>query len=277
MSNEQLIYGTRAVMEAVNAGKDIEKIFIQKGINNSLVNELRQLLTKNNIPFQVVPDFKLNKLTKGNHQGVVCILSSIVYHKTEDIIPLIFERGEVPLFLMIDRVTDVRNIGAMARTAACAGVHAIIIPDQGSAQHNELQWIIDPLDGTTNFIHGLPCYCVSIGSAQLNADAIKTSAGALHNIPVCREKNLKLTIEYLKGSGIKIVAATEKASQPYFTSDMKMPCCIIMGSEDSGISPEYLKRADEKVLIPMNNVVQSLNVSVAAGIILFEAFRQRNN
>jgi len=245
MSNEQLIYGTRAVMEAVNAGKDIEKIFIQKGINNSLVNELRQLLTKNNIPFQVVPDFKLNKLTKGNHQGVVCILSSIVYHKTEDIIPLIFERGEVPLFLMIDRVTDVRNIGAMARTAACAGGHAIIIPDQGSA--------------------------------QLNADAIKTSAGALHNIPVCREKNLKLTIEYLKGSGIKIVAATEKASQPYFTSDMKMPCCIIMGSEDSGISPEYLKRADEKVLIPMNNVVQSLNVSVAAGIILFEAFRQRNN
>lgn len=245
MSNEELIYGTRAVMEAVNAGKDIEKIFIQKGVNNSLVNELRQLLAKNNIPFQVVPDFKLNKLTKGNHQGVVCVLSSITYHKTEDIIPMIFERGEVPLFLMIDRVTDVRNIGAMARTAACAGVHAIIIPDQGSA--------------------------------QLNADAIKTSAGALHNILVCREKNLKLTIEYLKGSGIKIVAATEKASQPYFTSDLKVPCCIIMGSEDSGISPEYLKRADEKVLIPMNNVVQSLNVSVAAGIILFEAYRQRNN
>ncbi len=245
MSNEQLIYGTRAVMEAVNAGKDIEKIFIQKGVNNSLVNELRQLLAKNNIPFQVVPDFKLNKLTKGNHQGVVCVLSSITYHKTEDIIPMIFERGEVPLFLMIDRVTDVRNVGAMARTAACAGVHAIIIPDQGSA--------------------------------QLNADAIKTSAGALHNILVCRENNLKLTIEYLKGSGIKIVAATEKASQPYFTSDLKVPCCIIMGSEDSGISPEYLKRADEKVLIPMNNVVQSLNVSVAAGIILFEAYRQRNN
>lgn len=245
MSNEELIYGTRAVMEAVNAGKDIEKIFIQKGVNNSLVNELRQLLAKNNIPFQVVPDFKLNKLTKGNHQGVVCVLSSITYHKTEDIIPMIFERGEVPLFLMIDRVTDVRNVGAMARTAACAGVHAIIIPDQGSA--------------------------------QLNADAIKTSAGALHNILVCREKNLKLTIEYLKGSGIKIVAATEKASQPYFTSDLKVPCCIIMGSEDSGISPEYLKRADEKVLIPMNNVVQSLNVSVAAGIILFEAYRQRNN
>ncbi|HMU78298.1 MAG: 23S rRNA (guanosine(2251)-2'-O)-methyltransferase RlmB [Bacteroidetes bacterium] len=245
MSNEELIYGTRAVMEAVNAGKDIEKIFIQKGVNNSLVNELRQLLAKNNIPFQVVPDFKLNKLTKGNHQGVVCVLSSITYHKTEDIIPMIFERGEVPLFLMIDRVTDVRNVGAMARTAACAGVHAIIIPDQGSA--------------------------------QLNADAIKTSAGALHNILVCRENNLKLTIEYLKGSGIKIVAATEKASQPYFTSDLKVPCCIIMGSEDSGISPEYLKRADEKVLIPMNNVVQSLNVSVAAGIILFEAYRQRNN
>lgn len=245
MSNEELIYGTRAVMEAVNAGKDIEKIFIQKGVNNSLVNELRQLLAKNNIPFQVVPDFKLNKLTKGNHQGVVCVLSSITYHKTEDIIPMIFERGEVPLFLMIDRVTDVRNVGAMARTAACAGVHAIIIPDQGSA--------------------------------QLNADAIKTSAGALHNILVCRENNLKLTIEYLKGSGIKIVAATEKASQPYFTSDLKVPCCIIMGSEDSGISPEYLKRADEKVLIPMNNVVQSLNVSVATGIILFEAYRQRNN
>ena len=190
MSNEELIYGTRAVMEAVNAGKDIEKIFIQKGVNNSLVNELRQLLAKNNIPFQVVPDFKLNKLTKGNHQGVVCVLSSITYHKTEDIIPMIFERGEVPLFLMIDRVTDVRNVGAMARTAACAGVHAIIIPDQGSA--------------------------------QLNADAIKTSAGALHNILVCRENNLKLTIEYLKGSGIKIVAATEKASQPYFTSDLKL-------------------------------------------------------
>lgn len=241
---QEFIYGTRAVLEAVNAGKQIEKIILQQGLSNPLINELRNKLNELHIPFQQVPLSKIQQVTRGNHQGVVAWLSLVEYQQVEDLIPLIFDKGESPLFIMLDRVTDVRNLGAIARTAACTGVHAIIIPEHGSA--------------------------------RINADAIKTSAGALHTIPVCREKNLKHAIEYMKSSGIKIFAATEKATITYFKSDLAAPCCIIMGSEGEGISGEYLKRADERITIPMQPTVASLNVSVAAGVILFEAYRQRN-
>lgn len=241
----EYIYGTRAVVEAVKAGKQIEKIILQQGLSNPLITELKELLVERKIPFQLVPLPKIQQVTRGNHQGVVAWLSLVEYQQVENLIPLIFDKGELPLFIMLDRVTDVRNLGAIARTAACTGVHAIIIPEHGSA--------------------------------RINADAIKTSAGALHSIPVCREKNLKLTLEYMKGSGIKIFAATEKANAPYFKANFSDPCCIIMGSEGEGISSEYLKRADERITIPMKETVSSLNVSVATGVILFEAYRQRSS
>ncbi len=238
-----MVYGTRAVMEAVKAGKQIEKIFLQQDVNNALFSELKKLLTNNNIQAQYVPLAKLARLTRGNHQGVVCFLSLVVYQKAEDIVQQIFDRGEVPLFLMLDRITDVRNFGAIVRSAACAGVHAVIIPSQGAA--------------------------------QINADAVKTSAGGMFEVAICKEQNLKLTIEYLKASGLQVFAATEKAAKFCYEVDLKNPCCIILGSEEDGISSEYLKRADEKVKIPMRGNIASYNVSVSAGIVLYEALRQR--
>jgi 23S rRNA (guanosine2251-2'-O)-methyltransferase len=238
-----LLFGTRAVIEAIKSDKEIDKLFLQVGLNNELFRELMPLVKERNIPFQYVPIEKLNRLTGKNHQGVVGYLSEVTYQKIEDILPTLFEQGKVPLLLVLDRITDVRNFGAISRSAECAGVNAIIIPSRGSA--------------------------------QVNADAIKTSAGALHKIPVCREENLKATIDYLKESGLKIVACTEKAEHYYFDRDLSTPVAILMGSEEDGISGEYLKRADELVKIPMNGQIESLNVSVATGIILFEVIRQR--
>mgnify|MGYP000867185326 CR=1 FL=1 len=240
---EQLIYGTRAVIEALQQDKEVDRIFIQRGINNPLVNELRALLREREIVYQQVPIEKLNRIASGNHQGVVAFLSEITYYLTEDIVPEIFAKGETPLLLILDRITDVRNFGAIARTAVCSGVHAIIIPSRGSA--------------------------------QINADGIKTSAGALHTIPVCRENNLKNTLEFLLNSGIQIVACTEKTDKFLYDTDMSVPTAIIMGSEENGISSEYMKKANAKVKIPMTDKISSFNVSVATGIILYEAIRQR--
>lgn len=238
-----LIFGTRAVIEAISSGKEIDKVFIQDRLKNELTNELRKLVVDNKIPYQFVPIEKLNRLTPKNHQGVVAFLSVVTYYKTEDILPLVFEKGKTPLFLILDRVTDVRNFGAIARSAECAGVDAIIIPSRGAA--------------------------------QVNGDAVKTSAGALHKIPVCREENLKHTIEYLKESGLQIVSCTEKTDSYYYDIDLTAPTVIIMGSEEDGISGEYLKRSDFKAKIPLMGEIGSLNVSVAAGVILYEAVRQR--
>lgn len=240
-----LIYGIRAVSEAILAGKEIDKLFVQEGLRNELFGELRRLTKEHGIHYQLVPGGKLNRLAPGkNHQGVAAYLSAISYRKIEDVLPEIFEKGETPLLLILDRITDVRNFGAIARTAECAGVHAIVVPSRGGA--------------------------------PVNADAVKTSAGALHKIPVCREDNLKTVIDYLKESGLRIAACTEKASEAHFLSDLGGPLAIIMGSEEDGISGEYLKRADVRVQIPMSGTISSLNVSVATGIILFEALRQRN-
>lgn len=242
MEKPNLIYGTRAVMEAVEAGKEIESVFIQQGISNPLMNELRTLLKKNSISYKPVPPEKINRLVRGNHQGVVAFISMITYHQIEDIVPQLFEAGKVPLILICDHITDVRNFGAITRSAACAGVDAIIIPDKGSA--------------------------------QINADAVKTSAGALHKIPVCRQ-NILNSVKYLKESGIRIYGATEKAAESIYDANLTEPACIILGSEEFGISRELLKAADYLVKIPLQGDIASLNVSAAATVVLFEAVRQR--
>jgi 23S rRNA (guanosine2251-2'-O)-methyltransferase len=213
MEEANLIFGMRAVIEALNAGKDIEKIILQKGLSNELYNQLRQALKGQTIPIQFVPPEKLKRITDKNHQGVVAYLTEITYYNAEKLLARVFEKGRIPLILIVDRVTDVRNFGAIARSAECAGVDFIIIPSRGSA--------------------------------QINGDAIKTSAGALHRIKVCREDNLKAVIEYLKESGLQIVACHEKTDTLIYDADFKKPSAIIMGSEENGISGEYLKRSDE--------------------------------
>jgi 23S rRNA (guanosine2251-2'-O)-methyltransferase len=244
VSKENIIFGIRPVIEAIKAGKEIDRILIQNGLKGETSWELKKLISELQIPSQYVPLEKLNKVTQKNHQGVICFVSEISYQPLENLLPMIFEKGEDPLLLILDRITDVRNFGAITRTAECAGVNAIIIPSKGSA--------------------------------RINADAVKTSAGALYKIPICREDNLKQTIEFIKASGIEIITCTEKATEPYHSISYNKPVAIIIGSEEDGISPEYLKRADKTVMIPLKGEIESLNVSVAAGIILFEAVKQRN-
>ena len=243
MEEQNLIFGTRAVIEAISAGKDIEKILVQKGLSNELYNQLRQALKGNTVPIQFVPPEKLKRITEKNHQGVLAYLTEITYYEVEDLLTRVFEKGKTPLVLMLDRITDVRNFGAIARTAECAGVDFIIIPSRGAA--------------------------------QINGDAIKTSAGALHRLKVCREDNLKTIIEFLKESGLQIIACHEKTDSLIYDADFTKPTALIMGSEENGISNEYLKRSDMQVKIPMTGKIASLNVSVATGIVLFEAVKQR--
>lgn len=241
--DDQLIYGIRAVMEAVNAGKEIERIFITRGANGELMNSLKTLLRQKEIVWQEVPIEKIHRITRNNHQDVVCFISAITYDSIEQIVPAIFEKGETPFILVLDRITDVRNFGAIARTAECAGVHAIVIPLKGAA--------------------------------QVTADAIKTSAGALNRISVCRENNLRQTIGFLQSSGLKVMAASEKGSKNYFEADMTGPVAIVMGSEEDGISNDVIRVSDELLRIPLMGKIGSLNVSVATGVMLFEAIRQR--
>jgi 23S rRNA (guanosine2251-2'-O)-methyltransferase len=240
---ETLIFGIRAVIEAIEAGKNVDKIMLQKGLSNELFNQLRQALKGSDIPFQFVPPEKIRKITDKNHQGVIGFLAEVTYYDVEEMLAQVFEKGRVPLVLVLDRVTDVRNFGAIARSAECSGVDFIVIPSRGAA--------------------------------QINGDAIKTSAGALHRLPVCREDNLKSTIEYLKESGLQIVACHEKTEQLIYDADFTKPTAVIMGSEENGISGEYLKRSDIQVKIPMAGSIASLNVSVATGIVLVEALHQR--
>lgn len=241
--NNQMVFGIRAVIEAIRSGKEIESLYIQRGIGGGLLNELKVLLNEYGILAQQVPIEKLNRITAKNHQGVIAIISPIVYQKIENIIPEIFERGETPLILVLDGITDVRNMGAIARTAECAGVHAIVIPAKGSA--------------------------------QINADGIKTSAGALYKIPVCRHDNFMQTTRFLQESGLQLVACTEKTNDYIYKPDYTVPTAIIMGSEEDGIRNEIIRIADYLAKIPMFGEIESLNVSVSTGIILYEAIRQR--
>jgi 23S rRNA (guanosine2251-2'-O)-methyltransferase len=243
MDKENFIYGLHPVTEAIKSGKEIDRIFFKKGLQGSFSAELLHLAKSFQIPFQFVPQEKLDRITRKNHQGVIAMVSRISYQSLENLVQMVFEEGKNPLFLILDGITDVRNFGAISRTAECAGVHGIIIPMQGSAQINE--------------------------------EAVRTSAGALMRIPVCRERSLKSTAVFLKESGITIVAATEHAKENCFNVDLSWPVAVIMGSEEEGISADLLRTCDHMVRIPMQGEISSLNVSVAAGVLLFEVVRQR--
>lgn len=241
--DEHIIFGIHPVLEAIHSGKEIDKLYIQQDIKGPGLTELRNAIKKHKIPFSHVPVFKLNKHVSGNHQGVIGFISPIALHDIEQIIPSLFDQGKIPFILVLDKLTDVRNFGAISRSASCAGVDAIVIPSRESA--------------------------------QINADAIKTSAGALNHIPVCKVQNLTDTILFLKASGLFIVSCTEKSNKTIYDTDYTVPTAIIMGGEEKGISNQLIKNSDVLVKIPIVGEISSLNVSVAAGIIIFEAAKQR--
>lgn len=243
-NNEDFVFGTRAVIEAIKKGKTVEKVLIKKGLSNELFQELHALIKENDIVTQFVPVEKINRVTRKNHQGVLAFISPVEFDNIENVLPGIFEKGETPLILILDQITDVRNFGAITRSAVCAGVHAIVIPDKGMA--------------------------------RIGADAIKTSAGAIHHIPICKVKNITDTVSFLQASGICVVAASEKGKKLYTQADLSIPLGIVMGSEDTGISNQILRIADEQLQIPILGEIQSLNVSVSAALIIYEAVRQRN-
>jgi 23S rRNA (guanosine2251-2'-O)-methyltransferase len=216
---------------------------LQKGLRGNLYQELMEQVRSLDIPLQIVPIDRLNRITRKNHQGVVAFMARISYHKIEQVLPLSYEKGKIPLVLVLDKITDVRNFGAIARTAECAGVDAIVIPERGAAAINE--------------------------------DAMKTSAGALNIIPVCREKSLVDAVRFMKDSGLKIIAATEKGNTDYDEENLDLPLAVIMGSEDKGVGDALLRISDHLVKIPQIGEIASLNVSVAAGVIIYEALRQR--
>jgi 23S rRNA (guanosine2251-2'-O)-methyltransferase len=241
---KDVVFGLRAIIETLRAGKEVDKIFLlNEGLQSELIPELVELAKQNSVPVQRVPIFKLNKITTKNHQGAVAFVSAIEYASLDNIIDKTFEVGKVPLILILDRITDVRNFGAIARTAEGAGVDAIVIPDKNAA--------------------------------QINSDAIKTSAGALNFVPVCRVKGLVNTIKYLKDCGLQIIACTEKTGNSLYEVDFTVPTAIVVGSEEEGISEQILHQATHQARINMLGKIESLNVSVSAGIILYEAVRQR--
>jgi 23S rRNA (guanosine2251-2'-O)-methyltransferase len=243
VEKSEMIFGVRAVIEAIEAGKEIDKILVKKDIQSELSKELFAALKGKMIPVQRVPVERINRITRKNHQGVIAFISAITYQRVEDVVPYLFEQGKNPLLVMLDGLTDVRNFGAIARTCECAGVDAVIIPAKNSV--------------------------------SVNADAMKTSAGALHTLPVCREQSLTTAIRFLKDSGFKIVAATEKGDYDYTKANYSDPVCIIMGAEDTGVPYEHLALCDEWIKIPMRGKIESLNVSVAAGVLIYEAVKQR--
>jgi 23S rRNA (guanosine2251-2'-O)-methyltransferase len=243
MKEKEMIFGLRAVIEAAQAGKDIDRVLVKRELQGELFHELLEVLTMHEIPIQKVPLERIDRFTRKNHQGVLAFMSAVTYQKIEDIVPLLYEQGKNPFIVVLDGITDVRNFGAIARTCEVAGVDAIVIPARGSV--------------------------------RVSADAIKTSAGALHSIPVCRELNIRDAVQFLRNSGIKVVSATEKAAENYTSSSYVDPVAILMGAEDVGISPELLKISDELVKLPVFGAIQSLNVSVAAGVMMYEVIRQR--
>lgn len=240
-----LVYGLRPVIEALASHQNVDRILMQSGLQGALVGELKNLIRTTGVPVQIVPAEKLNRMTSGNHQGVVATLTTVAYHSFIDIMERLQECEKNPFLLLLDHITDVRNMGAIVRTAECAGVDAVVLPDHGSA--------------------------------QLNEDAVKASSGALLRLPICRESNLKTVLNLARQYGLSIVAATEKGSLPYTKVDFSKPTILIMGAEETGISPDLLKMSDQRAAIPIRGEIQSLNVSVAAGIMVYEAMRQRES
>ena len=243
MKQSGLIIGRQPLIEAIRSGRTIDKILFQKNISGEIIGEIRHLAKENNIPIQQVPIEKLNGITRSNHQGVIAYAALIKYLELQEVIDHVVSQGETPLFIMLDGVTDVRNIGAIARSGVCCGAQALIIPDKG------------------------------VGA--LNEEAMKASAGGLEKIQVCRVNSLMKAVDTLHLNGIKVFASEMKGSKNIFDSDLASPICIVMGSEDKGVFPPLLKICDEKIKIPMKNAFESLNVSVATGIILYEAMKQR--
>lgn len=237
--NNNYIFGIRAITEAIEAGKNIDKLLLKTGIKNDLI----KLAKQHKIPFQFVPVEKLNRITRKNHQGVIAFISPIEYSDIEEVVQRTFEAGKAPFIIILDGITDVRNFGAITRTAECAGADAIVIKSKGSV--------------------------------RINSDAVKTSAGALFKIPVCRVDSLPKTLKHLKNSGLNIVSASEKGSVYFYEHDFTVPCAIIMGSEGKGISQELLKISDKVVKIPILGKIESLNVANAASILMYEVVRQR--
>jgi 23S rRNA (guanosine2251-2'-O)-methyltransferase len=242
--SQQMIFGLHPLMEAIDAGREISKVLLRKGLAGDMYRELLASLRKHDIPSQAVPVEKLNRVTRKNHQGVIAFVSPVEYVRIENLIPSLFENGENPFIIICEGITDTRNAGAIARTAECAGAHAILLPTKGSA--------------------------------MISADAVKTSAGALNHIAVCRTDNLRSTLAFLKNSGLKIIAATEKARDIYHQADLTGPAALLLGAEDAGIPAEYLKMADVAVKIPVKGHVSSLNVSAAAAVLMYEMAKQNH-
>lgn len=241
---QEYIFGIRAVMEAIQQGKEIDKVMLKQGTRGELFQSLFALIRENNIPFQYVPDEVFKPVADRNHQGVLTEVSPVAYQDLNEVLDAVEARGEVPFILILDRITDVRNFGAIARSAACAGVHAIVIPNKNSA--------------------------------KISSDAIKTSAGALYHIPVCRILNLKKLVRELKfDRKIYVYAATEKATELYTGADMTLPLAIVMGAENKGIDEGILNIVNQQIKIPLKGEIESLNVSAAAAVMLFEVVRQR--
>ena len=243
MQEETLIFGIRAIIEAINSEKTIDKVFLQKGLKGELYGELESLIRRSQINCSYVPVEKLNRLTKKNHQGAVAQISPIEFYDLENLVLNTIESGKTPLFLLLDQISDVRNFGAIIRTAECTGVNGIVIQKKGGA--------------------------------PVNGDTIKTSAGAVFKVPICKVDHIKDAVFFMQASGIKVIAATEKTDNTLYDISFKEPCAIIMGSEDRGINPSTLKVVDEKAKLPLLGDIESLNVSVACGAFLYEAVRQR--
>ena len=237
-----MIFGLRPVIEAIEAGREISKVLLRKGLDGETYRELLASLRQHDIPSQVVPSEKLNRVTRKNHQGVIAFVSPVEYTRIENLIPALFEKGENPFIVVCEGITDTRNVGAIARSAECAGAHAILLPAKSTA--------------------------------MISADAVKTSAGALNHIAVCRTDNLRSTLIFLKNSGLKIIASSEKAREIYHQTDLTGPVALLLGAEDTGLPAEYLRMADVAVKIPVKGKVSSLNVSAAAAILMFETVKQ---
>lgn len=243
MTKTTQIYGIRAVLEAIDSNEPIDKVFIQRGLKGDLFRELEGVVRKNHINASYVPIEKLNRLTKNNHQGVVANISPITFHKLETLVETVLETKKTPLFLLLDQLSDVRNFGAIIRTAECTGVDGIIIQKKGAA--------------------------------PVTADTIKTSAGAAFKVPIVKVDHIKDAVFYLQASGIQVISATEKTDNTIYDVSFNVPCAIVMGSEDRGISPSILKVSDHVAKLPLLGEIESLNVSVACAVFLYEAVRQR--
>ncbi len=243
MENENQVFGIRAIIEAINSEVEIDRVFIQQDSQGELMRELMKILKAKSVNFTYAPPEKLNRLTRGNHQGAVAVISPVKFHELETLVETVMNSGKSPLFLILDSISDARNFGAIIRTAECTGVSGIIISRQGAA--------------------------------PVNGDTVKTSAGAVFNVPICKVVHIKDAIFHLQGSGVKCIAATEKTESHIYDVDLSSPVAIIMGSEDMGINPSVLKVVDEKAKLPMFGNIGSLNVSVACGAFLYEAVRQR--